>query len=310
MVNRTVSLPDAMGAVSESVDVGTIELMSSTNMQATKRPNRSFTRMVFLDAIPPRMGPDGLPYEMAVTYRVRLQLEGGEEVVKSVETRLPIVTPPKQVPKVVAAGIALTPYGRGDLEYASTDSRKKSLWLEFSEPLADVRDAWFVKALTSTPDPMLLPGMEPMADPVVVEGVQLDAELIRVITPGQVQDLAGLSAMQRLEPSASSDRHFLLPLPPNTDPGSPELFSFYTYEIRAGHDRGPVSDPLWSTAQGRFGESLVLEGVQHPAPELSCSVIAQPDGGIHVRAPFASPYLGLRRVLPNPPNTEIWVVLY
>ena len=310
VVNRTVSLPDAMGAVSESVDVGTIELMSSTNMQATKRPNRSFTRMVFLDAIPPRMGPDGLPYEMAVTYRVRLQLEGGEEVVKSVETRLPIVTPPKQVPKVVAAGIALTPYGRGDLEYASTDSRKKSLWLEFSEPLADVRDAWFVKALTSTPDPMLLPGMEPMADPVVVEGVQLDAELIRVITPGQVQDLAGLSAMQRLEPSASSDRHFLLPLPPNTDPGSPELFSFYTYEIRAGHDRGPVSDPLWSTAQGRFGESLVLDGVQHPAPELSCSVIAQPDGGIHVRAPFASPYLGLRRVLPNPPNTEIWVVLY
>jgi hypothetical protein len=116
--------------------------------------------------------------------------------------------------------------------------------------------------------------------------------------------------MQRLEPSATSDRHFLVPLPPNTDPGSPELFSFYTYEIRVGHDAGPASNPLWSTAQGRFGEPLVLEGVQHPPPELACSVIAAPNGEIRVRAPYAAPYVGLRRVLPNPPNTEIWVVLY
>lgn len=309
VVNRTVTLPDAMGAVSESVDVGTIELMNTINVQAARKPDRSFTRMVFIDALPPRMGPDGFPYEMAVTYKVRFQLEGGGGANQSIETRLPIVTPPAQAPEVVAAGIALTPYDR-DADYATTASRVKRLWLEFSAPLADPRDAYFVKPLTSTPDPMLLPGMEPVADPVVVEGVPLDSELVRVITPGQVQDLAGLSTMQRLEPSASSDRHFLLPLPPNTDPGSPELFSFYTYEIRVGHDRGPVSDPLWSTAQGRFGESLVLEGVQHPAPELACSVIAEPNGAIRVRAPYASPYVGLRRVLPNPPNTEIWIVLY
>jgi hypothetical protein len=144
----------------------------------------------------------------------------------------------------------------------------------------------------------------------VVEGVPLDPELVRIITPGQAQDLAGLSTMQRLEPSASSNRHFLLPLPPNIDPGSPELFSFYTYDVRCGHDRGPASDPLWSTAQGRFGESLRLEGVQHPAPELPCSVFAEPHGAIRVCAPYASPYVGLQRVLPNPPNTEIWIVLY
>jgi hypothetical protein len=116
--------------------------------------------------------------------------------------------------------------------------------------------------------------------------------------------------MQRLEPSPSSNRHFLVPLPPNTDPGSPELFSFYTYDIRCGHDRGPAEDPLWSTAQGRFGESLVLEGVQHPGPALTCSVIAEPQGAIRVRAPYATPYVGLRSVLPNPPNTDIWIVLY
>lgn len=309
VVKRTVKLSGAPGAVSETSEVGSIELMNSVNVQATKNAERSYTRMVFLDALPPRLGADGFPYEMAVTYDVQLRLEGGGSVKKSVDTQLPIVTPPKQVPKVVAAGITLTPYGR-DAEYASTDARIKSLWLEFAEPVADPRDVWFAKVLTTTPDPMLLPGVEPVADPIVVEGVPLDPELVRVITPGQVQDLAGLSTMQRLEPSATSNRHFLLPLPPNTDPGSPELFSFYTYDIRCGHDRGPANDPLWSTSQGRFGESLQLEGVQHPAPELPCSVFAEPDGAIRVRAPYAAPYVGLRRVLPNPPNTEIWIVLY
>lgn len=309
VVTRTVSLVGAIGSASETQEAGTIELMNAVNNQATRKPDRSFTRMIFLDAVPPRMGVDGLPYEMDVRYAVRFRLEGGGSVPATVETRLPIVSPPAQVPKIVAAGIALTPYAR-DPEYASTQPRIKRLWLEFAEPLRDPRDGWFVRALTSTPDPMLLPGSEPVADPVTLEGVPLDPELVRVITPGQAKDLSGLATMQRLESSAGSDRHFLVPLPPNTDPGSPELFSFYTYEIRAGHDRGPAADPLWSTAQGRFGESLVLEGVQHPVPELTCSVIAEPDGAIRVRAPYATPFVGLRRVLPNPPNTEIWVVLY
>lgn len=309
VLHRTVTLPDAIGAPVESVEVGTIELMNSINVQAGKRPDRSFTRMILIDALTPRMGPDGFPYEMNVQYEVSVRLEGGGTIDQGINTRLPIVTPPKQVPKIVAAGIALTPYSH-DSEYAATPSRTKRLWVELAEPLADPRDAWFVKPLSITPDPMLLPGTEPVADPIEVEGVPLDPELVRVITPGQVQDLAGLSTMQRLEPSSTSNRHFLVPLPPNTDPGSPELFSFYTYDIRCGHDRGPAADPLWSTAQSRFGESLVLEGVQHPGPELTCSVIPEPNGAIRVRAPYAAPYIGLRRVLPNPPNTEIWIVLY
>lgn len=308
-VRRTVTLPDAEGAPIQSGDIGTIELMNSVNVQASKKPERSFTQMIFIDALPPRMGPNKLPYEMAVKYEARLRFEGGGGVTQSVDTLLPIVTPPTQVPKVVAAGIALTAYGR-DREYAATDARTKRLWIEFADPLADARDAWFVRPLSTTPDPMLLPGSEPVADPVVVEGIPLDPELVRVITPGQVQDLAGLSTMQKLEPSVTSNRHFLLPLPPNTDPGSPELFAFFTYDIRAGHDAGAAADPLWTTAQGRFGESLQLGGVQHPPPELACSVIIEPDNAIRVRAPYACPYIGLRRVLPNPPNTEIWIVLY
>lgn len=308
-VVRTVSLPDAVGAVPVETEVGTIELMNTINVQAAQNPERTYTRLLFVDALPPPLGSDGRPYEVAVEYRLRLALEGGGSVSQTIATRLPIVTPPTQVPEVVAAGIALTPYVH-DTEYAFTESRIKRLWLEFAEPLDDPRDAYFVRVLTRTPDPMLLPNVEPVADPETVEGVALDPELVRVITHGQVQDLAGLATMQRLEPAAGSDVHFLVPLPPNTDPGSPELFSFFTYDIRVGHDRGPAADPLWSTAQGRFGESLVLEGVQHPAPELTCSVFPGPGRAVRVQAPFASPYIGLRQVLPNPPNTEVWVVLY
>ncbi|WP_433359123.1 hypothetical protein [Streptosporangium sp. CA-115845] len=308
-VVRTLSLPDAAGAATEIRTVGTIELMNTVNTQATAGPERAATHFIFLDAFPPPMGPDGLPYEVAVTYRLQLALEGGGEVTRTQENLVPIVTRPTQVPRVVAAGIALTPYNR-DSDYASTGSRTKRLWLEFHEPLTDPRDAYFARPLAQTPDPMLLPGVEPVADPEVVEGPPLDPELVRVITPGQPQDLAGLSTMQRLEPAANSDRHFLLPLPPNTDPLSPELFSFFTYDLRVGHDAGPAANPLWCTAQGRFGEPLVLDGVQHPVPELACAVVPEQGGGIRVQAPFASCYVGLRRVVPSPPNTEIWVVLY
>jgi hypothetical protein len=308
-VTRSVTLLDAPGAVVDEREVGTIELMPTINVQAAKNPERGYVRLVLVDAMPPPLGPDGLPYEAEVKYRLELALEGGGVVEQSVSTRLPIVTPPRQVPRVVAAGLALTPYAH-DAEYASTASRIKRLWIELAEPLEDPRDAWFVRPLARTPDPMLLPGVEPVADPALVETIPLDPELVRVITPGQVQDLAGLAAMQRLEPSTNGDNRYLVPLPPNTDPNSPELFSFFTYELRAGHDRGPAADPLWVTAQGRFGEPLVLEGVQHPPPELVCSAFAEPEGAIRVRAPFATPYVGLRNVLPEQPNTEIWVVLY
>jgi hypothetical protein len=309
VIKRTISLPDAVAVADEVRTVGTIELMNAINKQATKDPQRDFTRMIFFDVFAPRMGFNDLPYETIVSYQATVTFTLADSVTQTVENRLPIVTPPKQVPEIVAAGIALTPYDH-DKDYRSTQSREKRLWLEFKEPLGDPRDAWFVKPLHITPDPMLLPKVEPIADPVVVEGVPLSPELVRVITPGQVQDLAGLSTMQRLEPSPTSNRHFLVPLPPNTHISSPELFSFYTYEICAGHDAGSPSDPLWSTEQGRFGERLVLEGVQHPAPELPCTVLPEKNGGIRIRAPYATPYVGLRQVLPKPPNTELWAVLY
>lgn len=308
-VTRRIALPDATGDVPKSAHVGEIELMHTVNVQARQNPERGFTRLIFIDAFPPPLGPDGLPYELEIHYSMRIAVEGGAHVTQTVDSRAPVATPPTQVPKVKAAGLALTPYKPGD-DYATTASRTKRLWLEFEDPLADSRDGYFVRVMHRTPDPMLLPDCEPVADPPVLDPIPLDPEWVRVITPGQVQDLAGLSAMQQLEPAGNSDRQFLVPLPHNTDPASPELFSFYTYEIRVGHGPGKPEDPFWSTAQARFGEALVLEGVQHPPPELSCSVFYGPNDEIFAEAPFAAPYLGLRRVAPTQANTEIWFVLY
>lgn len=307
-IRRRISQPDAPGDVPVDCAVGEIEMMYSINVQAQHDPERGYIRLLFIDAFQPPLGPNGLPYEVDVRYDIEIALKA-DTITQNITNRLPVATPPRQVPKVVAAGLALTPYKEGE-DYASTDPRTKQLWLEFQEELQDPRNEYFVRVVHRSPDPMLLPDYEPVADPSVLEPIALDPEWVRVITPGQVQDLAGLSAMQQLEPADNSKTQFLVPLPHNTDPASPELFSFYTYEIRVGHGAGAPSDPFWSTAQARFGQPLVLEGVQHPAPELACSVFYGEDGKITARAPYASPYLGQKRVMPVKVNTQIWFVLY
>src|SRR5690606_30853539 len=105
----------------------------------------------------------------------------------------------------------------------------------------------------------------------------IDPEYIRSITPGQTDDMAGLSAMQAMEKaSGNDDVHYLLPLPPGLHAESPELFGFFTYEFRIGHGHWSHAtdeqENLWSTAQGRFGRPLRVTGLQHPAPTLLCNV--------------------------------------
>jgi hypothetical protein len=73
----------------------------------------------------------------------------------------------------------------------------------------------------------------------------IDPEPLRAIAFGQSDDRAGQDAMLPLVPS-SSPVHYLLPLPPGVHPDSPELFGFFSYELRVGHRDG------WSTARGRF----------------------------------------------------------
>ena len=156
---------------------------------------------------------------------------------------------------------------------------------------------------------MDLRGISPCAEPAGYAQGSLDPELVRVISPGQADDYAGMTAMQRLLPAQDSDRHFLVPLPPGTYPDSPELFGFYTYEIRLGHDKGTPARPFWSTAQARFGTPVVLEGVQHPCAPLRCNMF-RVKHGILASSSYAMAFNQGTNLQSLPPNTQIWFVLY
>ncbi len=304
----TRSIAPLPGGATSSEEVTTVQLMSAVNSTATEaEPERDRTVVIFIDAFKAPL-EGGFPHELALGYEVELLLEDGASAQVSLSNTLPVTTTPRQIPQVVAAGYALSEY-LADKEYSSTGERTRMLWLELAEPLRDTRDAYFVRVLAHSPDPMLLARVEPAADPPGYARSVLDPELVRTITPGEADDLAGLATMQKLIPAQGSDRHFLVPLPPGVSAASPELLGFYTYEIRVGHDRGTVTNPFWSTAQGRFGEPVVLEGTQHPAPTLTCGVTRLPEG-VLIAAPYARPYYEGANLLPQPPNTEIWVVLY
>jgi len=109
--------------------------------------------------------------------------------------------------------------------------------------------------------------------------------------------------MIRLTSSDSSPRHFLVQLPPGLNADSPELFGFFTYELRVGHAH------VWSTAQGRFSRSLKATGVQHPAPTLFCTTRRTQDELI-AEAPYAMAVLNGKNITARPPRTQIWVLLY
>ena len=290
--------------------IGTLAVPRSVSALAVRPElgiDRSTTDLVFFDAMNPMPAAGAFPAETMVTYTVTprfKQVPITADWPWQSRIRLPIAVPPTQVPRLVSAGIAFSPY-RHDSTYSSTESRRRMLWFEFAEPVQNPRDAYFLRVLAQAADPLLV-GAEPDQPPAPIEPpLPVDPELIRIITPGQSDDSAGLDAMQRLTLSAGdSARHFLIPLPPNLPDTAPELFGFFTYEVRIGHAQG------WSTAQARFGLPLRVTGVQHPMPPLTCSVSRQA-AGITASAPFALPVANGQVLLSQRPfQTQIWILLY
>lgn len=306
-IKRCIKLLN-VGAVQEET-VGSVQMHHTVNGSAvnSKVPEREKIELVFIDAFVAPLD-NNLPHEIEVNYKVTADLKNGESQSRTIDNNLPVTTPPIQLPKVVAAGHALSEYQSSE-KYAESAPRSRMLWLEFEESLNDKRNNYFVRVLAHAPDPMLLAHTEPVADPPAYDKPALDPELIRIITPGLVDNFAGLSVMQPLLAADGSDRHFLVPLPPNTSPSSPELFGFYTYEIRVGHERGTEAFSFWSTAQGRFGPATVLEGVQHPSPSIVCGVSRNTENLV-VSASYAQPYYKGQKFMPDPPNSQMWVVLY
>ena len=92
---------------------------------------RSQTRIVFFDAIDPKppLGsfPEVITPEWQITPRFRgLADNVGDAVAKTLAVRLPVAVAPRQTPKLVSAGIALSDYSH-DGTYSSTEARKRVL---------------------------------------------------------------------------------------------------------------------------------------------------------------------------------------
>lgn len=310
---------------SETSVVGYVELKRTISRVATDGPDRSYTRVVFIDAVEPKKDltkattiAEPFPNTIDVRYALRPDFIPSVDVGAEAEERevriltLPVTTIPAQVPKVVSAGVALSPYLRNQ-DYSETAVRQRYLWFEFEKPIADPNDTYFARVLAYAPDPLLT---YRNVDQLFVKQedppLAIDPELIRVITHDHGNDNAGIDAMQEMmaetgEPSQLiqvSPVHYLLPLPPGLHNESNELFGFFVYELRVGH-----SNRIWSTAQGRFGHPTRVNGVQHPAPPLKC-LVDRTSKGISVTAQYATSLFNGRNVTSKPPKTEIWCMLY
>jgi len=306
--------------------VGYVQLKKTASRVATNNPDRSHTRIIFIDAVEPKKdlnAPATLAHPFPNTIDVQYRLvpnfipavnpESSKNETATRDLQLPVTTAPAQVLKVVAAGIALSPYQHNS-DYSETAVRQRYLWLEFSEPVQDPNDTCFARVLTYAPDPLL---SFPAPDQVLVRQddppLGIDPELIRVITKDHGNDNAGIDAMQPMTAETANPEqpliklspvHYLLPLPPGLHSESGELFGFFVYELRVGH-----TERIWSTAQGRFGHPTRVNGVQHPSPPLKCLVDRTP-AGISVTVQYAVALFGGRNVASKPPKTEIWCMLY
>ena len=284
-------------------EVGRSEPRSTVDAAALVHPDRSGTDLIFFDVVDPKPESGQFPAELDLDYTLTPSFEAPpaqSDPALTVSVHLPMATPPSQVPRLASAGIALTPYARSG-DYSSTKQRRRVLWLELDRPPDNPRDVYFGRILGYSPDPLLVDTLHD-PDEAAEPPLPIDPEQIRTIVPGQSDDRAGFTAMQPLVPS-DSPLHFMLPLPSGFPEDAPELFGFFTYEFRVGHNQG------WSTAQGRFGAALRVTGVQHPAPPLTCMLV-RTKAGIIASAPYANPVQDGRSVRPFPPATDIFVMIY
>ncbi len=307
----------------QALEVGDIEVKRTVPFNALDHPDRSGTTLIFIDAVEPKKTPQDMhplfPDLVDVRYTVKAGFKTGhavpDDAIEVLQLELPITVPPAQVPKIVSAGIALSPYSRNE-KYSTTEPRRRFLWLEFEEPVLDPKDTCFARVLAYAPDQLISNNNPELLVSPDEPVLPVDAEYIRVITPNQPQDDAGIDAMQPMEKSIKSDRHYLLPLPPALHAESSEMFGFFTYEFRIGHfkytDNTPVhkeGQSVWTTAQGRFGRALRTTGVQHPAPTLTC-VVNRDEEKAYVTAPYAVAVANGKNVTADPPRTELWCLLY
>jgi hypothetical protein len=326
VVQRTVRFTHDAKDEIESGIVGEIEVKRTASFESLHDPQRNYTRLIFIDAVEPKnhrlqtLNPNELRYPdtIEVGYSFSTNFRKAYDADKKdpdqqLKITLPITTPPAQVPKIASAGIALSPYIRNEA-YSASEPRRRFLWIEFTEPVKDPKDAYFARVLAYAPDQLISNNRPELLVAREEPPLPIDPEPIRVIIDGATNDLAGLTAMQPLEKATDSDVHYLLPLPPGLHANADEMFGFFTYEFRLGHymdlkEELEEKKMVWTTAQGRFGRPLRATGIQHPAPTLTCTV-NRDQNKLWVNAPYAVAVFDGRNVTADPPRTQLWCLLY
>jgi hypothetical protein len=294
--------------------LGSLDMQSIASFQAIQKGNdgkvhREYTKIILIDVVDGKPPINQFPDITEVKYRITPRFKKDQNPEAGPPQKTPVLTlaatvNPTQMPKLVGAGIALSPYMRNK-QYSATEARKRYLWLEFDRKPDDDNDDLFARVLAYAPDQLISNNDPTLMEVPEESSLTLDPEYIRVVTPASSHEHLGLNAMQKMEKSLDKDRHFyLLPLPPGLHHESQELFGFFTYEFRFGH-----SDRLWSTAQGRFGRPLRVAGLQHPAPNM-LPMVNRDDLKILVSAPFAKALFNGKNVTSTPPRTNIWCLLY
>ena len=315
-INRRRKMGSASGDIeSKNYEfIGDLELKKIASFQAIQKGedgliHREYTRIILIDVVDNKPVDGKFPDTIELQYSVEPQFRTGHnpQTDGSFETEpilLPTTINPAQTPKLVAAGMALSPYNRNE-KYSATEARTRYLWLEFDKKPEDEHDTIFCRVLAYSPDQLISNNHPSLMELPEEPPLPIDPEYIRVVTPESGHNHSGLDAMQKMEKSTDTNRHFyLLPLPPGLHHESPELFGMFTYEFRYGH-----TDKIWSTAQGRFGRALRVAGLQHPAPTLKC-MLNRNEKIIRVNAPYATAVFNGKNVTASPPHTSIWALLY
>ncbi len=321
IVKRTKGFTHDNQAEEENAEIGRIKMIRTASFESLDNPQRNSTQIVFIDAVEPKKDPqaaNSFPDTIDLSYTLEPRYKAGHATEKDdlepLELTLPITTPPAQVPKIASAGFALSPYVRDEM-YQNSESRKRFLWIEFDEPVEDPQDTFFARVLANSPDQLISNNNPSLFIGQQEPPLPIDPELLRIVSPASSNDLAGLNAMQPMKKSTTSDKHYILPLPPGLHANSDEMFGFFTYEFRVGHFERPAVNPneesekVWTTAQGRFGRRLKSQGIQHPAPALTCMPNRDKDK-LWVTAPYAAAVHKGKNVTAIPPRTELWALLY
>ncbi|MCC2591139.1 hypothetical protein [Chryseobacterium sp. MFBS3-17] len=310
---RTINLPGE-----KEQEAGSISIKDVAAIPMLQNPDRQQSRILFLDSIDPDKYMQNHPRELSATYRIEVHFKSDFESTvrdqyETMQIDLPVTNIPHQIPKMVSAGVAMSPYQYDEEHYRFSEERQKYIWFEFDEPPKDPDDTYYARVLAYAPDPYLC-----RVDAELLTKIsedlpwRLNPEKIREIIPGMTNDFAGMGIMQELIPeSKSKTRTYLLPLPEGLHADSDELTGFFTYEIRIGHKK-----EIWSTAQGRYGRPLRVNGVQHPTPELVCNAYRTETEApakkkhILITATHANAVLNGENITAFPPNTSLWYLLY